>query len=593
MGEVNPTMLDPEEDSFDFEETGEGENDFDQETETTESHSDEEPLTEDNQEVTIQDGAILEGEIIRTDESEAFVDFGWQSEGLLPYDQVHDGSVSEGQTLTVKILQLEREEDLPLLSETEALADRAWHKVRRARKQGRPVEGTIFKEIKGGYLVRLFDVLTAFMPKSHLSSDRDEDSNQFMNNTYQMKVLETDRDNNNVVVSRREYLEEKQKQKEASFFTEHEEGEWVEGTVKNVVNFGAFVNLGPVDGLLHVSEISWGPIRNVEDHLNEGDDIEVKILSMNPEESEVSLGLKQEDHDPWETIHERYEQGQATTGEITDIREETVFVRLEPHVTGTIQEDELSWTKTWQHPEDQFQEGETVEVKILNIDEERRVFDLSRKQTSNNPWQILQDRFPEGTVLKAPVVDIHEDHLNVKLLQNVEGIIHRRDISWEDEEVDLYESFSLNEKIKCKIIDLSPEGQHVKLGIKQTTPDPWVRKIRDYEVGNTLEGTVTNVQPFGAFVEIEEGIEGLVHVSNMTEDKRVNPHEVVNQGDTVGVKILDINENEHKIDLSIQAYEQEQKREEMEEYIDEGSESEGEPTMGDVFGEDLNEIITD
>jgi small subunit ribosomal protein S1 len=600
MGEVNPTMLNPDDDDFELDDTETSPEDSEAETEdeSAENRSTEPSGSSGDQtsdDVTIEDGAILEGTVMKIDDREALVDFGWQSEGLLPYDQAADKSLDEGDEITVKILTLnpDNDEELPRLSQKAALADRAWKKVKESFEAESVIEGTIFKKIKGGFLVNLFKGLTAFMPMSHLSDSKVDDHEEYLDETYEMKILEHDREDENVVVSRRAYLEDKQAQEEASFFSNNEEGDWVEGEVKNIVNFGAFVDLGPVDGLLHVSDMAWGEVRDPKNQVSESDTVEVQILDLDRSESKVSLGLKQKYPDPWDDIDSDYEEGQVTTGEISDVWDDGVFVRLEEDVEGKIDESELSWIQSWQHPGDQFHEGEKIEVKIIDIDQERRAISLSHKRTTNNPWDILQERFPEGTVLKAPVVDIQKDHLNVQLLENVEGIIRKENISWEHDDVDLYENFTLNDKIKCKILELSPDRQRVELGVKQTTPDPWVQKAREYPTGTTLEGTVTNVLQFGAFVEIEDGLEGLVHVSEMTESKRVNPHEVVSEGDTVGVKVMDVDEDEHKVDLSIQAYEKEQQREEMEEYIDDESDDEDEMTMGDMLGDELDDIMKD
>jgi small subunit ribosomal protein S1 len=629
MGEVNPTMLNPEDDDFDLEdesdETDEEESspEADQEEEETTATeepseeaeedepeaSEEEPSEESPQQQeeegtefepdygsqtgTVEEGDLLEGEVVQVRDDEVFVDFGWQSEGVVPEDHLMPDSLEEGDAVLVKILDLDREENMPLLSNKAALAERAWNKAREAFEKGRPVEGRIFKEIKGGFLVKIFGGLTAFMPGSHLSTNKVDDTDRFLDQSFNMQILEYDRDDDNVVVSRRKYLEEQERRQKKSFFDQHDSGDWVEGTVKNIVEFGAFVNLGPVDGLLHVSDVAWGQVREVSNHVEEGDELEVQILSLDAEESQVSLGLKQKYPDPWEEIRGEYEEGQVTTGEIVDVWDDGVFVRLEEEVEGKVDETELAWIQSWKHPKDQFHVGEKLDVKILEIDEDRRSIQLSHKRTKNNPWTILQERFPEGTVLKAPVVDIHKDHLNVQLLKNVQGIIRDHNISWEDEEVDLYESFTLNEKIKCKILELDPDEQRVELGVKQTTPDPWVQKARNHPPGTTLEGEVTNVLQFGAFVEIEDGLEGLVHVSEMAEGKRVNPHEVVSEGDTVGVKVLDIDEDEHKVDLSIQAYQKEQQREEVEEYIDDEPDEDSDVTMGEVLGEDLDNLMGD
>lgn len=620
MGEMNPTMLDPDNDDFELDEEEDEPAEEPEEQDEVEEPDESAPAAEQSddesedgvatseaasdtdespgevpsaEESTVEEGSIIEGEVVKTDDVEAYIDIGWQSEGVLPYDQLREGSISEGDEITVKILEMDGESGVPALSEKEALADLAWDRVHQAARSDDAVEGTIFKKIKGGFLVRLSGGLTAFMPMSHISLSKKKNHDRFIDKSFEMKILEQDRDEDNVVVSRKKYLEEQQEAQKNEFFEEQEVGDWVEGTIKNIVNFGAFVNLGPVDGLLHISDIAWGQVRNVEDYLSQDEEVEVKILDLDPDDSKVSLGLKQKYPDPWEDIDEKYEVGEVTTGEIVDVWDDGVFVRLEQHVEGKIDESELSWIESWNHPSDQFNEGDKIKVKILGIDDERRIISLSHKQINNNPWKILKERFPEGTVLKAPVVDIHQEHINVQLLESVKGIIRSPDISWEDDDLDLYETFSIGEKIKCKVLELDPDDQTVRLGVKQTTPDPWVKKARNYPVGTTLEGDVTNVLQFGAFVRLEENLEGLVHVSEMAEGKRVNPHEIVSEGDTVGVKVLDIDEDEHKIDLSIQEYKKEQQKKEMEEYMEEEGSDDSDMTMGDMLGDDLDEIMKD
>ena len=574
MAEPKPTMLDPEDDNLDYKEV-----DFEEEVD------EEEP-------VELEQGALLEGTVVQVEDDHALVELGTKTEGILPFDRLHQGSISRGDSKLVKIIELEAEDEAPLLSEKEAVADRMWNEIEKACENGNSIEGKIFKKIKGGFLVELFDELTAFMPLSHLSINRKSNLDKYIDKEFEMKVLEFDREDSNVVVSRREHLEEQRRAKQDEFFGAHEDGDWVEGTVKNIVNFGAFINLGPVDGLLHKSDVAWGAVRDVSDYLSLGEEVEVKILDMDPEEGKVSLGRKQKYSDPWENIEDKYEVGEVTTGEIVDVWSDGVFVRLERDVEGKVPEEELAWTKTWQHPEDQFKEGEKMEVKILDINPERRHVDLSRKQTGNNPWEILQDRFPEGTVLSAPVVDITKNFINIQLLENVKGRIKKENINWENNEVNLFDRFSIGQKVKCKVLELDADDQVVELGIKQMLPDPWVKKARNYPPGTTVKGTVTSILQFGAFVRLEEGLEGLVHVSEMSEGKKVNPFEVVSEGEEVGVKVLSIDEEERKIDLSIQGYREEQQRQQMEEYMkDSDQSSDGDMTFGELVGEDLNNLM--
>lgn len=575
MVDPNPTMLDPEEEDFEFE---------DAPPEETEQDSDLEFAK-------IEPGEIHEGEVVQVEDDCALVDFGGRCDGILPFDELQQGGVSPGDEKLVKILETDYRDDSPLLSEKEAVADHTWNKIEAASENDELLEGEIFKKIKGGFLVHLFEHLTAFMPFSHLSISRKKNYDKYMDRSFKVKVLEFDRDEENVVVSRRLYLEEKRQEQQEEFFASLEVGDWVEGTVKNIVNFGAFVDLGPVDGLLHKSDVAWGAVRDVSDYLESGEETKVKVMGMDPEEGEVSLGLKQKYPDPWENIDEKYSEGEETTGEIVDVWSDGIFVRLERDVEGKVPESELAWTTTWEHPEEEFAEGDKLEVKLLGIDPERRHIDLSHKQTFNNPWDILQKRFPEGTVLAAPVVDISPEALNVQLLENVKGRIQKSNIRWEEKEVDLIEQFEIGQKIQCKVLTLDSDNQRVELGIKQMLPNPWVKKAREYPVGTVVEGEVTNVLQFGAFVKIDEDLEGLVHVSEMAEGKKVNPHEEVNEGEQIKVKVIDIDEEEQKIDLSIREYKRMQEKKQREEYMKESENDSGEFTFGDLMEDDLPNAI--
>ncbi len=578
MVDPKPTMLDPEEEDFDYETPSEAE-------EEEENDSEEVSIAE------IKKGKIYRGEVLQVEDDHALVDFGGPADGILPFDKLQQGGISAGDEKWIKIIEQEHEAGCPLLSEREAIADRTWGKIKEAFENDELLEGKIFKKIKGGFLVKLFDHLTAFMPFSHLSTTKKKNFDKYLDRSFKMKVLEFSREDENVVVSRRKHLEEKRREEQEEFFQTLEKGEWVEGKVKNIVNFGAFVDLGPVDGLLHKSDVAWGAVRDVNDYIETGESIKVKVLDMDPEEGKVSLGLKQKYPDPWQNIEEKYSEGQVTTGEIVDVWSDGVFVRLERDVEGKVEEDELAWTTTWDHPNEQYSAGDKLEIKILSIDSERRHVVLSHKQTMSNPWEILQKRFPVGTVLAAPVVDISRDTINVQLLQNVKGRIKKSNIRWEDEEFDLLEQFEIGQKIKCKVLTLDSENQRVELGIKQMLPNPWVKKAREYPVGSVVEGEVTNILQFGAFVKINEDLEGLVHVSEMAEGKRVNPHEEVNEGETVKVKVIDIDEDERKIDLSIKEYRRMQEKKQMQEYMEENESGSGEFTFGDLMGDDLPNTV--
>jgi len=579
MGEFDPTMLDPEDDDFDFRSV---------QTPSRSDEPDSEP--ESILATTPRPDALMEGTVQDTTDTHAVIRLSGGTLGVLPFQELREGSVSPGDEKLVKVLEVDGEEG-PLLSERKAVAEYAWHRIRRAYDRGEDLEGHVVKSIKGGYLVDVLDVLTAFMPRSHVDLTPPEDPESLQGSTVKVRVIECDRSEDNVVVSRRVHLEEERERAMRSFFREHEVGDRVTGTVKNIVSFGAFVDLGPVDGLLHENDLTWGPVRSVEEHVSEGETLEVKILDADPGEGKVSLGLKQKTDDPWQEVPSRYGKGETCTGEVISVLDDAVLLRVEEGIEGRIPADELAWTRSWRHPSDRFSPGDTLEVEVLSVDVDRRRLVLSRKRVGEDPWPVLQKQFPEGTVLSAPVVDVREEYLTVRLLKDVHGVIRRRNVSWE-EGVDPRHRFTAGEKITCKILRLDPDNQIVELGIKQTEPDPWVQQARRFEEGQLVEGEVTGIQPYGAFVRVAEGVEGLVHVSEMGEGERLNPQDVVEEGEEVGVQILSIDEEEHKVDLSMQGYREAQQRKQVEEYMQrESPDEEDDVTMGDLLGDDLEDLM--
>ncbi len=584
MGEFNPTMLDPDDDDFDFRSVESPRRDTDESVDDTP-----EPILSEAPNA----GSLLKGVVEETTDTHAVVRLPDGSLGQLPFQELREGSVVAGDEKLVKVLDDDAESIT--LSEREAVSDYAWKKVRRARRRETLLEGRVEKTINGGYLVNLFDSLMAFMPRSHVDLEPPDDE-AFLDRTVEVRVIECDRSEDNVVVSRRAHLEERRERARREFFGAHEVGDQVTGTVKNVVEFGAFVDLGPVDGLLHQSDLDWGPVHDVEAHVSEGEEIEVEILEIHREENRLSLGRKQLTSDPWEDVASSVEAGDVRTGEIVEVRDSGdqrgIILEFEPGLRALIPVDEIAWSRAWKNPSDRFSPGDTMDVRITALDPDERTIRASRKRTRDNPWPVLRDRFPEGTVLSAPVVEVHEDYLTVRLLKNVEGIIRRENVSWEDD-VNPVERFSPEEKVTGEILRLDADRQVVELGLKQTEPDPWVQRVREFEEGDLVKGTVTGLQPYGAFVRLDEDLEGLVHVSEMGDGDRVDPQDDLEEGEEVGVKVLSIDEEEHQIDLSMQAYRQARQRQRVEEYMEEESSEDSDVTMGDLLGEDLEDFMED
>lgn len=586
MAEFNPTLLDPDDDDFDFRSVAPSRREPDEPSDAAP-----EPILS----RTPRLEALLSGVVEDTTDTHAIVRLPDGSLGRLPFQELREGSVASGDEKIVKVIE-ESDGKEYVLSERDAVADYAWEKVRRARARETPLDARILKRIKGGFLVNLLEVLTAFMPTSHLDLEPPDDEEEFLDREVRVRVIECNPSEDNVVVSRRKHLEKKRERARREFFESHEAGDRVTGTVKNVVEFGAFVELSAVDGLLHRSDLAWGPVNEVESYVSAGEEVEVKILEIDREEEKVSLGLKQLTPDPWEEVEGSFEEGEVLSGKVVEVRDSGddrgVVVRLDSGVRGRLEASEMAWTRAWKQPSDRFSPGDSLEVKITSLDPDERRVRLSRKRVREDPWPVLRDRFPEGTVIEAPVVDVHEDYLTVRLLKNVKGIVRRTNVSWDDG-VNPPHEFSPDDKVTCKILRLDSDNQIVELGIKQTEPDPWIQRVREFEEGDLVTGTVTGLQPYGVFVRLAEGIEGLVHVSEMGDGERVDPQQLLEEGEEVGVKVLSIDEDEHQIDLSMQGYREALQRQRVEEYMDEESSDDDDVTMGDLLGGDLEDFMED
>lgn len=580
MGEFNPTMLDPDDDDFDFRSVDTSRRNEDERTEAAP-----EPILS----RTPRLEALLTGVVEDTTDTHAVVRLPDGTIGRLPFQELREGSVAAGDEKLVKVIE-RSDGDQFVLSEREAVSEYAWEKVRRARARKTVLEARVLKAIKGGFLVDLMGALTAFMPRSHAGLEPPDDDEQFLDREVKVRVIECDPSEDNVVVSRRIHLEEQRKRARREFFESHEVGDRVTGRVKNIVEFGAFVELGPVDGLLHKSDLAWGPVHQVEARVSAGEEIEVEILEIDRGEEKVSLGLKQLTPDPWEQVEDAFAEGEVQTGEIVEVRDRGLVLRLDSGVRGRLRASELAWTRAWKQLSDRFSPGDSLTVRITELDPGQRRIRLSRKRVRDDPWPVLRERFPEGTVISAPVVEVHEDYVTVRLLKHVEGIVRRTNVSWQDE-VDLLEQFSPDDKVTCKVLRLDSDNQIVELGIKQTEPDPWIQRVREFEEGDLVTGTVTGLQPYGVFVRLAEGLEGLVHVSEMGGGERVDPQQELEEGEEVGVKVLSIDEDEHQVDLSIQGYREAQQRKRVEEYMDEESPDEDDVTMGDLLGGDLEDFM--
>lgn len=499
-----------------------------------------------------QVGEIIKGKVICIAKDVIMVDIGYKAEGHIPLKEFLDSNgnlqVKVGDEIEALLENAEDENGYMVLSKEKAMQMIAWREVEEAYGTGRAVEGRITQKIKAGFSVDL-NGLTAFLPGSQVDL-RPVNPDQLVNSSFMFKVLQYDRQKPNIVVSRRAILEEeRERTKEDTTHTIDtlEEGKVIDGVVKNIVNYGVFVDLGGIDGLLHITDMSWGKIRHPSDLFNIGDKISVKIIKFNKEENKVSLSLKQMKPNPWDTAKERYQVGTKVIGKVSSIADYGVFVEIEEGLEGLVHLSELSWTKI-KHPSQTFKIGDTLEVKILEIDHTNRKMFLSRKQVEPSLWDELALKYPKGARVKGFIKNIADYGVFVSIEEGVDGLVHISDMSWNKIKHPA-ELFRKGQEIEAEILNVDKDKERLSLSIKAVRKDPWREIEGRYHAGISVSGRVTNIAHFGAFVELEDGVEGLIHVSELVRGKKKGLEIMV--GDRVEAEVLNVDSDERKIGLGL------------------------------------------
>lgn len=499
-----------------------------------------------------QVGEIIKGKVICIAKDVIMVDIGYKAEGHIPLKEFLDSNgnlqVKVGDEIEALLENAEDENGYMVLSKEKARQMMAWREVEEAYRTGRAVEGRITQKIKAGFSVDL-NGLTAFLPGSQADL-RPVNPDQLVNKSFMFKVLQYDRQKPNIVVSRRAILEEeRERTKEDTTHTIDtlEEGKIIDGVVKNIVNYGVFVDLGGIDGLLHITDMSWGKIRHPSDLFNIGDKISVKIIKFNKEENKVSLSLKQMKPNPWDTAKERYQVGTKVIGKVSSIADYGVFVEIEEGLEGLVHLSELSWTKI-KHPSQTFKIGDTLEVKILEIDHTNRKMFLSRKQVEPSLWDELALKYPKGARVKGFIKNIADYGVFVSIEEGVDGLVHISDMSWNKIKHPA-ELFRKGQEIEAEILNVDKDKERLSLSIKAVRKDPWREIEGRYRAGISVSGRVTNIAHFGAFVELEDGVEGLIHVSELVRGKKKGLEIMV--GDKVEAEVLNVDSDERKIGLGL------------------------------------------
>ncbi|MDL2316055.1 30S ribosomal protein S1 [Desulfovibrio sp. OttesenSCG-928-A18] len=533
----------------------------------------------------LEEGSIVKGEVVRIDADHILVDVNFKSEGQIPASEFRDAAgnigVQVGDKVDVFVARKNEMEGTITLSYEKAKRMQLFDQLEEVQEKNATCKGCILRRIKGGYTVDLGGV-EAFLPGSHVDLRPVPDMDALVNQEFEFRVLKINRRRSNVIVSRRVLLEEERDSKRQDLLATLAEGQIVKGRVKNITEYGVFVDLGGLDGLLHITDMSWKRIRHPKEMVTMGQELELKVLSFDRENQKVSLGLKQLVADPWQDITEKFPANARLGGKVTNLVDYGAFVELEPGVEGLVHISEMSWTRKLRHPSQMVKVGEEVEVVILGVDQEKKRISLGMKQVKPNPWEVVAEKFPEGTILEGAIKNITEFGMFIGIEDGIDGLIHVSDISWTKKIRHPSEAYQVGDMVQAKVLTVDQENEKFTLGVKQLTEDPWSYVPDRYPVGSLIEGLITNITDFGVFVEVEEGIEGLVHVSEISNKKVKSPAEMFKEGVTIQAKVIHVSAEERRLGLSIKQLKEEEERKKPKEFRS-GSPDSGGQTLGDFL----------
>lgn len=497
-------------------------------------------------------GTILKGKIVNIHGDDAVVEIGLKSEGVLSLSKEFDepSDVEIGDEISVLLEQVESDNGLVIISKRKADRIRGWENIISTKKEGDPVSGKVTRKIKGGLLVDIG--VPVFLPASQVDIRRPADIGEYIGRTIDAEILKIDLERRNIVISRRKLLEKLRAEAKSKLFNEIVVGQTRKGVVKNIADFGAFVDLGGVDGLLHITDMSWGRINHPSEMVKLDQEIEVVVLNVDKEKEKIALGLKQKQASPWEHVEEKYPVGTRVKGQVTNIMSYGAFVKLEEGIEGLVHISEMSWTKRINHPSEMVSVGEEIDVVVLEVNKTKQEISLGMKQTEANPWTLLAEKYPPGTVITGKVRNLTNYGAFVEIEEGIDGLLHVSDLSWTKKVAHPSELLKKGDTVQCVVLSVDQEKNRVALGLKQLTEDPWLHAIpTNYQPGMIVKGKVTKITNFGVFVELEPGLEGLLHVSELSDSKVENPTDVVKIGDDVEVKILRVDIDDRKIGLSL------------------------------------------
>ncbi len=498
----------------------------------------------------LRENNILEGKVVGFAGDDIVVEIGLKSEGHIPREEFDGAEVKIGDKIKIWLDKIEGKDGLVEVSKRKADRHINWQRLIDSTHEGDVVEGKVTRKIKGGLLVDIG--VPAFLPASQVDVRRPAEIGDFIGRTVRASVLKIDLERKNIVVSRRKLIEDERDIAKKRLMETLKEGDIVNGEVKNIADFGAFIDLGGIDGLLHITDMSWGRINHPSEMLKMGQKVEVKVLNIDREKEKIALGLKQREASPWEEIEQKYPVGSKVHGSVVNIVSYGAFVRLEDGIEGLVHISEMSWTRRINHPSEVLQPNQEVDVVVLEIDKNKQEISLGMKQIEVNPWELVSEKYPPGTVIEGTVRNLTNYGAFVEIEPGIDGLLHVSDLSWTKKVTHANEALKKGDQVRCVVLDVDRDKQRIGLGVKQLTEDPWLNAIPEhYKPGMVVRGKVTKVTNFGVFVELEADLEGLLHISELSDQKIENPQDVVKIGDEVDVKILRVDTQDRKIGLSL------------------------------------------
>ena len=539
-------------------------------------------------------GDIVKGRIVNVQKDFVLVDINYKSEGMIPIQEFGTAEmlskVAPGTEIDVYIDKVENENGMVVLSKDKADMLQAWNEISKAVENEEIVEGTVVAKVKGGLSVDIG--VKAFLPGSQIDIRPVRNLDVYLGKKYRFKVIKFNKKRGNIVLSRRVLLEEERESLKTQTLDSMKEGSIVRGLVKNITDYGAFIDLGGMDGLLHITDMSWGRIKHPSEVLNVGDEIEVKILKYDTEKERVSLGLKQLKADPWDSVRDQYPSAAKVRGKVVSLADYGAFVELAEGVEGLIHVSEMSWTKRVKHPSQILNQGDEVDVQVLDVDTGNRRISLGMKQLMPNPWLELKEHYPPGTIIEGEIKSLTDFGVFVGIEEGIDGLVHISDFSWTKRINHPSEMFEKGAKIRAVVLGVDIENERFSLGIKQLESDPWSKIDEKYPMGSQHSVKISKIADFGLFVELEQDIEGLIHVSELSNQRIENPAEHYKVGDTIKAEVLSIDKDSRKIGLSAKLIQLRAERGDVDDYIKKAN-STSRSTLGDMFGAELKGLKKD